>query len=118
MKIEIHGLELHGFHGVNEEERRDGQSFLFDVTLSVAEPSTDSIGATIDYRAVRDCIRTVSDGQAYQLLETLAAAVADAIVERFAVDGLEVRIRKPGIAWAEWTGVAVSRGAAQPRRSM
>jgi dihydroneopterin aldolase len=116
MKIELHGLELRGFHGVNDDERRDGQSFLFDVTLDVPEPAADSIDATIDYRAVRDCVREISDGEAFQLLETLAAKVAEAIVARFPVDAVEVRVRKPGIAWAEWTAVTASR--AQPRRSM
>jgi dihydroneopterin aldolase len=109
MKVEIHGLELHGFHGVNEEERRDGQTFLFDVTLEVHEPTADTIDATVDYRAVRDCVREISEGQSFQLLETLAAAIADAIVARFPVEAAEVRVRKPGIAWAEWAAVSASR---------
>jgi dihydroneopterin aldolase len=109
MIVEIHGLELHGKHGVNEGERRDGQTFLFDVTLEVAEPAEDTIGATVDYRAVRDCVREVSDAQAFHLLETLAAAVADTVVARFAVESVSVRVRKPGIAWAEWTGVTATR---------
>jgi dihydroneopterin aldolase len=112
MIVEIHGLALHGKHGVNENERRDGQTFLFDVTLEVPEPSDDSIDATVDYRAVRDCVRDVSDGRAFQLLETLAAAVANAIVARFEVASVEIRVRKPGIAWAEWTGVTASRSRA------
>ena len=68
MKIEIHGLELHGTHGVNSAERRDGQTFLFDVTLEVPEPAEDVIEATVDYRAVRDCVREVSDARAFHLL--------------------------------------------------
>jgi len=109
MKIEIHGLEVFGFHGAKVAERRDGQAFLFDVTLDAPEPSRDSIDATVDYRAVRDCVREVSDAQAFHLLETLVAAAADAILARFAVDAVEVRVRKPGIAWAEWTAVTASR---------
>lgn len=112
MIVEIHGLEIHGRHGVNEDERRDGQTFLFDVTLEVTEPSDDSINATVDYRAVRDCVRDISDGRAFQLLETLAVAVADAVVARFDVVSVDVRVRKPGIAWAEWTGVTASRSRA------
>ena len=80
MIVEIHGLEIFGRHGVGEAERRDGQSFLFDVTLEVAEPAEDEIGATVDYRAVRDTVRELSDARSYRLLESLAAAAADAIV--------------------------------------
>ena len=35
MIVEVHGLELFGRHGVNDDERRDGQTFLFDVTLEI-----------------------------------------------------------------------------------
>ena len=49
MIVEVHGLELHGRHGVNDDERRDGQSFIFDVTLEIAEPKEDTIEATVDY---------------------------------------------------------------------
>jgi dihydroneopterin aldolase len=66
--VEIHGLEVFGRHGVGEAERRDGQSFLFDVTLELAEPRADAIDATVDYRAVRDAVRELSDAGSYKLL--------------------------------------------------
>lgn len=112
MIVEIHGLEVFGRHGVGEAERRDGQSFLFDVTLDLAEPAEDSIGATVDYRAVRDAVRESSDARSYDLLESLAAATAESILTRFDVDSATVRVRKPGIAWAEWTAATASRSRA------
>jgi dihydroneopterin aldolase len=111
--VEIHGLELFGRHGVGEAERRDGQTFLFDVTLELPEPAQDSIDATIDYRRVRDIVREVSDGRAYELLESLAAATAEAIVAGAAVEAVTVRVRKPGIAWAEWTAATATRRTQQ-----
>ena len=109
MIVEVHGLELFGRHGVNDDERRDGQTFLFDVTLEIAEPREDAIDATIDYRLVRDIVRRVNDAQGYQLLETLAAAVADALNAELRVKRVRVSVRKPGIPWAEWTGVTCER---------
>ena len=109
MIVEVHGLELHGRHGVNDDERRDGQSFLFDVTLEIAEPKEDTIDATVDYRQVRDIVRTVNDTESYRLLETLAAATADALIEALPVQKVRVRVRKPGIAWADWTGATCER---------
>jgi len=111
--VEIHGLELFGRHGVGEAERRDGQKFLFDVTLELPEPAQDSIDATVDYRCVRDIVRGVSDGRAYELLESLAAATAEAILAGVEVDAATVRVRKPGIAWAEWTAATATRRAEQ-----
>ena len=109
MIVEVHGLELFGRHGVNDEERRDGQSFLFDVTIQIAEPKEDSIDATVDYRRVRDIVKAVSDAESYRLLETLAAAAADALLAELQLERVRVRVRKPGIAWAEWTGVTCER---------
>jgi 7,8-dihydroneopterin aldolase/epimerase/oxygenase len=109
MIVEVHGLELFGRHGVNDDERRDGQTFLFDVTLEIAEPEEDAIEATIDYRLVRDIVRAVNDAESYRLLETLAAAVADALNSELRVQRVRVSVRKPGIAWAEWTGVTCER---------
>jgi dihydroneopterin aldolase len=107
--VEIHGFEVFGRHGVGEAERRDGQTFAFDVTLDVAEPDEDALSATVDYRAVRDTVREVSDADSYRLLESLASAVADAIVARFAVASVAVHVRKPGVAWAEWTAATALR---------
>ena len=109
MIVEIHGLEVFGHHGAGEEERRRGQAFLFDVTLELADPQEDELDATVDYRAVRDAVREVSDGREYKLLESLAVAAAEAIVSRFNVQAATVRARKPGIAWAEWTAASVER---------
>ena len=44
------------------------------------EPHKDRIDATVDYRRVRDVVAAVSDSKSYVLLETLVAAVADALV--------------------------------------
>ena len=98
MKIELSGIELHGYHGVLEHERSEGQRFLFDVELEVGEAgSSDRIEDAVDYRDVVACVREVSDGRAYRLLEALAARLAAALLERFPVERVEVRVRKPDV---------------------
>src|SRR5215212_96025 len=103
MIVEVHGLELFGRHGVTDDERRDGQTFLVDVALTVPEPAEDAIGATVDYRRVRDVVLAVNEAESYRLLETFAAAVADALVAELGLEHVAVRVRKPRISWAEWT---------------
>ena len=110
MIVEIHGLEVLGTHGANESERRDGQTFFFDVSLELPEPAEDSLDATVDYRAVRDIVLQASAAHSYTLLESLAAATADAIVTHSGAEKVTVRVRKPGIAWAEWTAATAHRG--------
>ena len=95
--IELRGLELHGRHGVLAHEREHGQRFLFDLELDVPAPERDAIDATVDYRDVAAAVREVSDGRDYVLLETLAAAVAETLLERFPASRVRVRVRKPDV---------------------
>ena len=98
MTIELHGIELHGFHGALDWERERGQRFLFDVELEVGDAgSSDRLEDAVDYRDVAVCVREVSDARAYHLLEALAAAVADELVARFPAERISVRVRKPDV---------------------
>jgi 7,8-dihydroneopterin aldolase/epimerase/oxygenase len=97
LRIELSGIELRGFHGLLDEEQRDGQRFRFDVVVDVPEPAEDDIDAAVDYRDLVACVREISDGQRFQLLETLAATVADELRRRFPVERAEVRVAKPDL---------------------
>jgi dihydroneopterin aldolase len=112
--VELHGLEVFGRHGALEEERREGQTFLFDVALEVAVPAADRVEDTVDYREVAARIKDISDSRRFDLLETLAAAVADALVESFPVEHARVRVRKPrpGGVPAEWSAATAERSGA------
>jgi dihydroneopterin aldolase len=98
IELELHGLELHGRHGVLAEERETGQRFLFDLWLGVpAAVLSDRLEDAVDYREVAEAVRNVSDGHAYALLEALAAAVADELLDRFPLERVRVRVRKPDV---------------------
>jgi dihydroneopterin aldolase len=109
--VELGGLELYGYHGVKPEERRDGQRFVFDVWLEVGDAGlSDRIADAVDYRDVAATVKEVSEGTRFHLLEALAAAVADALVERFAVESARVRVRKPDVALpVEYSAVTAER---------
>jgi 7,8-dihydroneopterin aldolase/epimerase/oxygenase len=113
VKIELVAIEVHGYHGVLEEERERGQRFLFDVELEVGEAgASDRLEDAVDYRDVVACVRDVSDARAYHLLEALAVAVADELVARFPVAEAHVRVRKPEVVLdppVEYAAVSVVR---------
>ena len=109
MIVQVHGLELVGRHGVNDDERRDGQAFIFDIWLEINQPREDAIDATVADRRVRDIVKSVNEAESYRLLETLAAAAADALNAELPLRKVRVSVRKPGVAWAEWTGVTCER---------
>jgi dihydroneopterin aldolase len=112
--VELHGLELSGRHGVLDEERREGQRFLFDLWLEVPADAvtSDRLEDAVDYRDVVALVREVSDGRTFRLLEALAGAVADAVLRRFPVERVRVRVRKPDVrldAPVEHAAVTVER---------
>jgi dihydroneopterin aldolase len=109
--IELAALEVFGHHGVREDERREGQRFLYDVWVEVGVAgSSDRIEDAVDYREVAACVREVSESRAFHLLEALAAAVADAILERFGVPHVRVRVRKPDVRLpVDFAAVSVER---------
>ncbi len=112
--VELHGLELFGRHGVLEAEQRAGQPFLYDVRLEVGEAGADDrLEGAVDYRDVVETIRELSDARRFDLLEALAAAVADALLDRFPqAEWVRVRVRKPQVALpVDWSGVTVERRA-------
>ncbi len=113
MKVELYGLHIFGYHGVEEEERLLGQLFLYDVELEVGDRgASDRIEDAIDYREVALCVREVSSRQ-FHLLEALATAVAEALLDRFAPQSVRVRVRKPqvkpGGLTVEFSAVTVER---------
>ena len=100
MTIELKGLVVFGRHGYLEEERRLGQRFLVDLWVDVqGEASdTDRIEDTVDYRRLASLVREVFAGPERLLLEGLAGALAEGIVERFPpVTRARVRVRKPDV---------------------
>jgi dihydroneopterin aldolase len=93
--LEVHGLELFGYHGVLDEEKRNGQTFLFDLELEVSDAAlSDRIDEAVDYREIVERVRAVSDGRRFDLIEALAGAVADELVRALPAERVRVRVRK------------------------
>ena len=99
MRIALSGIELDGYHGVLDHERREGQRFLFDVELEVGEEAaqSDRIEDAVDYRDVAAAVREVSDARAHHLLESLVSAVADELLARFPAESVRVSVHKPDL---------------------
>jgi dihydroneopterin aldolase len=96
--VELRSLKVFGHHGVHAEERERGQDFVFDVDVAVGERGlSDRIEDAVDYSAVARAVQEVSDAHAYNLLEALAAAVADELLARFGAEGATVRVAKPDV---------------------
>lgn len=103
MTIELRGIELHAFHGVLERERAEGQRFLVDLELDVADvaaAASDRIEDAVDYRDVVAVVVEVVEGEPHNLLESLATELAERLVARFPLTRVRVRVRKPDVVLA------------------
>ncbi len=112
LTVEIRGLRLFARHGAHAFEREHGQMFVIDVWLecppSPAEAS-DALADAIDYTAVCDRVAELATGGPYDLLERLAAVIADDLAGRYPAERVRVRVAKPDAPMAhELTEVAVT----------
>jgi dihydroneopterin aldolase len=104
MMVELQGLHVFGYHGVEEDEQRLGQVFLFDVRLEVGDRgASDVLADAIDYTQVASAIRELSNAKRRDLLEALATEIADELMRRFAPERLTLRVRKPQVKPAGMT---------------
>jgi dihydroneopterin aldolase len=96
--VAIHGLRVHGHHGVLPEERRNGQPFVVDAVLTIdtaKAAASDDLADTVDYGTLAQHLAAVVSGEPVQLLETLAGRLADVCLADERVRRVQVTVHKP-----------------------
>lgn len=116
-EIKLTGIRATGFHGVYPHERRDGQVFIVDVSLGLSlarAAKTDEVTDTVHYGELAEQIVAIIEGEAVNLIETLAQRIADAVLARPLVETVTVTIHKPDAPITvpfEDVAVTIVRGA-------
>lgn len=96
--IELRGVKAHGFHGVFEEEKTQGQDFIVDVRLYVSlanAAENDDVTCTVNYAEVAVVVEEIIQGPSVDLIETLAEKVATACLQFEQVTAVRVKVHKP-----------------------
>ncbi len=98
-KIIVKDLKLFCYHGVNPEEKVDGQNFVFDIEafLDLGLPcKSDNVDDTVSYAKIIKTVRRIAQSEKNDLLEYVAQRVVDALFEEFAkVDKIILTLKKP-----------------------
>lgn len=97
-EITLTGVRAFGRHGVYEHERADGQTFVVDATVylpSAAAAASDDVADTVHYGELAERIVEIVSGEPVDLIETLAARIADDILARPRVRMVAVTVHKP-----------------------
>ncbi|MDP3711650.1 MAG: dihydroneopterin aldolase [Mycobacteriales bacterium] len=96
--ISLTGLRVRGHHGVLASERADGQDFVVDAVLTVdtrAAAASDDLADTVDYADLAARLAAVVSGDPVDLLETLAARLAETCLADRRVISARVTVHKP-----------------------
>lgn len=97
-RIELRGLQVRGNHGVFDHERVDGQDFNVDITVWMdlsGAAASDALADTYDYGVLAQRAAAVIAGPARDLIETVAAEIADDVMGDARVQAVEVTLHKP-----------------------
>lgn len=98
-KIIIKGLKIKAFHGVNPQEKIDGQNFILDITaeLDVKKAQlSDNVDYTVSYSDIIKTTTAVFTEKSYNLIETAANKVGMEIMRTYPkLRSVTVLLKKP-----------------------
>lgn len=112
-RIQIHDLLLRTIIGINEEERRNRQDVLINITLYAdtrAAGASDEIEDAVNYRTITKQVIECVEGSSFHLVEKMAAEIAAICLRDPRVEAVDVRVEKPGaLRFARSVGVEIHR---------
>jgi dihydroneopterin aldolase len=97
-RITLTGLTVFGHHGVFENEKRDGQDFVVDVTIWLdltRAVATDDLTETVHYGELAELAAGIIAGPPRDLIEAVAGEIADTVMTTYPVHAAEVTVHKP-----------------------
>lgn len=112
--LHIRDLLLRCTIGVSDEERREKQDVLINITLYAdlsAACASDRIADSVDYAAIKKQIIALVEGSSCLLVERLAQRIADRCLEHPRVERVRVSVEKPtALRFARTVGAEIVRG--------
>jgi dihydroneopterin aldolase len=96
-RLFLSGIRAEGRHGARPGEKDEPQPFVVDLDLEV-EPRDDSIEATADYREITDVVRGIIEQESFDLIESMADAIARRIASVPQVATVTAVVHKPNAA--------------------
>jgi len=96
-RVFLSGIEASGRHGARAGEKDEPQPFVVDLDLEV-NVGEDRIDATADYRDVSERVRAIVQDGSFDLIESIAEAVARECLTFERVLRATVVVHKPNAA--------------------
>jgi len=113
-KVFLHDLRVQTTIGIFDWERRIRQTIGIDLEMASdirKAAATDEIGDALDYKKVAKRIIAFVEAAEFQLVETLAEAIAKIVTDEFSVPWVRVAVNKQGaVRGAAGVGIIIERG--------
>lgn len=97
-KIRLNNMLFYGYHGVDESEQSRGGTFEVDLEIEteLADAAfSDNLKKTVDYSDVYTMVHDCLTGKKFYLLEKLAGHIAESVLNKYDVNSVMVKVRKP-----------------------
>lgn len=112
-RIHIRDLHVRCIIGIYEDERREKQDVVLNITLFanlLKAGETDQIENTINYKSLKKTILKMVQASEFFLIETLAERTAAIALSEPAVQRVDVSVDKPGaLRFARSVAVEITR---------
>lgn len=111
--ILIRDLLVRCIVGINDDERREKQDVVVNLTLTAdlsAAGRSDRLEDSVDYRALKKGVVALAEASSFYLVEALAEHIADYCLGSPRVQGVTVTVEKPSaLRFARSVGVEIHR---------
>jgi dihydroneopterin aldolase len=113
-RLFLSGIRASGRHGARPGEKDEPQEFVIDLDIEVIV-GDDDIAGTADYRDITETVRTIVEQRSFDLIESMAAAIAGDVLGIERVARVTAVVHKPNAAGR--LGIdGVAAAATVPRR--
>jgi dihydroneopterin aldolase len=96
-RLFLSGIRATGRHGARPGEKAEPQDFVVDLDMEV-NVGDDNIGGTADYRGITETVRGIVEQRSFDLIESMAAAIADELLRIERVARVTAVVHKPNAA--------------------
>ena len=106
--LNLNDMKFMAKHGVLAEEKVTAQKFIVDVRIEtdqiVTAAATDQIDDALNYVGVYELVRDIMMNQQFDLIETIAAKIAQEIVAKYPIIAADVKVTKVNPPIEGYTG--------------
>jgi dihydroneopterin aldolase len=99
-RISLNGMKFYSHSGMFSFEKDVGQLFEIDIDcyLDLQRATTsDKIGDTVNYPKLFQTVKDLMESARFNLIERLAGEIAVQVLDKFPIQEITVRCRKPRV---------------------